>query len=329
MATNSPLRVQAALFGVFILLFAPATVSADCGSIPYYAPFKMSASLFGDAKGFIFQSLPDGSKNVQFDPLDVVVYEPGQRAIILWNGVEEVLLLSTAIRTSKPVSILEVIPLPSEPEVKLGSFETFERMQALLIEKQMWRVASQGGVAGVSIPARAAEITFHEIMGAHDISVVHVRDPKQFSQWVMGFMKEKAAVNPQIDTRFLEVVQRYLDRGFRWFVFDSIDTTDALHSKQPIQYRFQSDNVYYPLDISTLESGKTQIDLLLVTSQPLTTFPKLRPAAKLGQAVTVTLNELAAVSSEWADFMSQPQMELQPIRIRGKLKSMTTDFTAR
>ena len=133
----------------------------------------------------------------------------------------------------------------------------------------------------------------------------------------MDFMKKKAAVNPQIDTRFLDVVQRYLDRGFRWFVFDSIDTTDALHSRQPIQYRFQSDEVYYPLDISTLESGTTQVDLLLVTSRPLTTFPKLRPAAKRRQAVTVTLNELAAVSSEWADFMSQPTVVLQPVRLRG------------
>lgn len=86
--------------------------------------------------------------------------------------------------------------------------------------------------------------------------------------------------------------------------------------------------MYYPLEISTLESGKTQVDLLLVTSRPLTTFPKLRPAAKRRQAVTVTLNELAVVSSEWADFMSQPQMVLQPVRIRGKLKSMTSDFTA-
>lgn len=312
----------AALLFAAMAMAASPTAGADCGSIPYFSPFEGFGNIF-------LRDLPDGSTDVEFDPLKVVVYEPGQRAIILWNGLEEILLLSTEIRTSRPVSILEVIPMPAEPSVRLGDFETFEKMQALLIDKQMWTVASGGGVADAQLPEGVAEITFHEQMGAHEIAVVQVHDRTQFVAWVRAFLRQKAAVNPKISPEFVEVVQRYLNRGFRWFVFDSINTTDRLQSRQPIEYRFESDSVYYPLEISTLESGKTKVDLLLVTGQELTQFPQVRFAMRRDDSVSITRAELAAVSEEWANFMALPEFSMQHVRIKGKLKKMKADFIAR
>ncbi len=312
---------------VVIALLSALPTYADCGSIPY-TPIRM-APIWEGAEGFLFNKMPDGSKRVEFDPLDVVVYEPGQRAIILWNGVEEILLLSTEISTNQPTSILEVIPMPNEPQVSLGKFETFEKMQALLIKKQMWTVASGGGVQGVQLPEGVAHITFHDVMGAHDINVVHVVDTARFSDWVMAFMRSKEAVNPAIDPRFLNVIQNYIDRGFRWFVFDSIDTTDKVQSREPIQYRFITNELFYPLEISSLEVGRTNVELLLITPQPLTQLPKLRPAARFSDAVTISKVELENAAPEWASFIAESNMQMQPVRIRGKLKNMEQDFLAR
>jgi len=81
------------MVGIFLCLTGiPAF--ADCGSIPYQSPFE----LFGDIS---LEGL-GADKDVRFDPMDVVVFEPGQRAIVLWNGVEEILFLSTEIKTSEP-----------------------------------------------------------------------------------------------------------------------------------------------------------------------------------------------------------------------------------
>ena len=77
--------------GIFLLLsLMPAFLAADRGAIP-------------------------------FDP-DVRIFEPNQRAIIAWNGQKQILLLSTDMRASRQVEILEVLPLPSEPQVKKGDF---------------------------------------------------------------------------------------------------------------------------------------------------------------------------------------------------------------
>lgn len=60
-----------------------SAIWADCGSVPFRSPLTIKRML-------ALELLPDGQKNVKFDPLDVVVYEPGQRGIILWNGEEQI-----------------------------------------------------------------------------------------------------------------------------------------------------------------------------------------------------------------------------------------------
>jgi hypothetical protein len=53
--------------------------------------------------------------SIPFVPVDIG--EPNQRGLIAFNGQEEILVLSTDLKASKPTKVLEVIPLPSEPKV--------------------------------------------------------------------------------------------------------------------------------------------------------------------------------------------------------------------
>ncbi|MEO0185805.1 MAG: DUF2330 domain-containing protein, partial [candidate division WOR-3 bacterium] len=63
---------------------------------------------------------------IPFNP-GVTIFEPNQRAIIAWNGEEEILLLSTDLSASDSTMALEILPLPSEPKVKKGDPETFRK----------------------------------------------------------------------------------------------------------------------------------------------------------------------------------------------------------
>jgi hypothetical protein len=316
-------RIVLVLGGMFVCIVIPIAGLADCGSIPFSSPLHIRS---------ISDINSDGSltgTELKFDPLAVVVYEPGQRGIILWNGTEQILLHSTDIRTSQASALLEVMPFPSEPTVTLGDFEAFEKMQRLLIDKSMWRVASGGGVPGVRAPEDAAEITFFESMGTHEVTVVKVNDPANFTAWVMNFLAEQQAFNPKLDPRFVEIINNYLDRGMHWFIFDTVYADDELQSKEPLLIRFKTPQVYYPLEISTLETGKTTVDLLIVTRSPISTYGDLKFAVKRDSGVTVTQAELNNVSEEWAQFMNQPELTMQRVYIRGKLSGMKTDFTVR
>jgi len=215
--------------GVALCATAALPTAADCGSIPFTAPLQASQVITLQTDNSIFMKVLDPkTPDVKVDPLNVVVYEPGQRAIVLWNGEEEILLLSTEIRTSRPVSILEVIPLPAEPTVQLGDFEMFEKMQRLLVDKTMWRVASGRGIPGMQAPRDAARITFHRQMGAHDLSVIQALDDEAFVAWVMQFLMTKGATEADFSAEFVRIIDNYLARNIHWFVFDVIQTGDEV-----------------------------------------------------------------------------------------------------
>jgi len=307
----------AVVAGALLLWTMP--VLADCGSIPYRTPY--------DRDPEVVEAVAARSRSpVRFDPTGVVVYEPGQRAIILWNGHEEILLLSTDIRTSQDVSILEVIPLPSEPQVRRGDFDSFKKMNARLADRKVWYVSVLGGLRPIS---PAATITFHEKMGAHDIAVANVLDKDRFVGWVMGFLAGKGVANPQIRPEFVQIIGSYLDRGFTWFVFDTIKTADRLQSRQPIEYRFQSDSVFYPIEISSLETGRTTIDLTVVTKSRLTSFSNIRFASRKTVGARVTPRDLDRVSPGWTKFMNASQLSVDRVQIKGDIRYLTTDFVAR
>ena len=62
----------------------------------------------------------------------VSIYEPGQKAIVAWNGNEEILILSTDVRASEQTMVLEILPLPSKPEIGGGSFQSFQEIQDMI-----------------------------------------------------------------------------------------------------------------------------------------------------------------------------------------------------
>ena len=135
--------------------------------------------------------------SIPFDP-EVLVFEPSQRAIIGWNGMEEVLILTTDLYSSQPTKVLEVLPLPAEPEVTESDVQVFEDLTEIINSHlRAWSdngdSRSQGVESLAEAPAPAAEVTFHEQIGAHDITVFKVLDQARFVAWVEAYLAEQNA----------------------------------------------------------------------------------------------------------------------------------------
>ena len=312
------------LVSLLVLSILPlgSPASGDCGSIPYRAPLEV-------IRDISIVKAPESSGDVRFDPLKVVVYEPGQRGVILWNGEEEILLLSTDQRATQTSGILEVFPMPNRPEVRLGSFETFELAQRLVVQKHMWACAHAGVSSELlKVPEPAGRIDFQERLGAHDLMVAEVLDSDRFVDFVQSHLQEtyrtpEAPIRPE----FVEIIQSYLDEGFTWFAFDVIQLADETRSREPIEFRFKSDSVFYPMRISTLERGKTQVDLLVFTSSGADRFEGLTQRdIKTYPRMDVQLNEIGELNAEWTDFFdANALVRLDRWKIEGKLAKFAKD----
>ena len=150
--------------------------------------------------------------SIPFKP-GVEIFEPNQRAVLAYNGREEILLLSTDLRASEQTKVLEVIPFPSEPTVKKGNTKVFAEATRLINSKLQPRLLTKkghfGGGMGAAEAARppAGEVTLHKKIGAHDISVVRVLDRRRFVDWVNEYLKKSGVNNPKIPRPLELVVQ--------------------------------------------------------------------------------------------------------------------------
>ncbi len=273
--------------------------------------------------------------SIPFDP-DVQIFEPNQNAFIAWNGVEELLLLATDLRASRPVKVLEVMPFPSEPEVREGDRGIFTRAIRLINSKQKKRHNETLGLDSLSYSSGAAKrapagtITFHERIGAHDISVTRVNRTSGFIKWAEGYLRSQGAETPKIPYELKQVISEYLEDGYSWFVFDVIELGTSLKSKDAIEFQFTSDKVYFPLRITRTESGWTTVDLIVLTEKLLSNFHGIsRNRIELRHdPVNVNRRELNEIDDSLSYFFRQCSrlLKLRLWRIAGPANAFRHDL---
>jgi len=294
-------------FVVVAIVLSARVAWADCGSIP-------------------------------FKPW-VSVFEPNQRAVIGYNGREELLLLSTDLRASEPTKVLEVIPFPSEPEVKKGDVRVFYEATELINRKlfPLKREGAFGGAGGLGAAlgergARppAGEVTFHKKIGAHDVSVTRVLDRRRFVDWVEDYLRGAGVDNPTIPQPLQSVVEEYLRDGFGWFAFNVVDLGVKTVTKEAIQYRFNTRFLYYPLRITRTDKGDTKVRLLILSPR-LVRIPDLHPVEVrlVHRPVTVTRGELRDLDKALYRLLkNHPTSLLRIWEINGRLSGFTQDVVA-
>ena len=230
---------------VFITpLLSMATASADGGMIPYH---------------------------------EFSVYEPGQKAIIAWDGEQEIMILSVDVYSEESTKALHMVPFPSLPEVELGEVKSFEKLEEIM-NRDRWKTNDLGGYGNDSetaAPGGNVQIVFHEQVGPHDITAVRINSPIEFTKWVDNFLTGKGIPNKELPAELDTVVSHYTQQNIRHFVFDVIELDPNEKSVDPIVYTFQSNYLFFPLEISSIIEGNSEITLALITPTelPISTTP--------------------------------------------------------
>lgn len=196
---------------------------------------------------------------------EAIVHEDSQKAIILHNLDEEILILGTDFVYDRKMTILKFIPFPSEPKVSLSEGDPFERVFKLIKKYKLIHSRAKSGESS-AVPV---EMHFSARIGAHDVTVVKINEIGEFEGWVRKFLKDKGLPLGKDYQEVGEVASDYVKRGFRYFVFDLVDVTPEPHFVEPLAYRFKSKKLYYPLKISNTFGGRGKIDLIVFSSAVL------------------------------------------------------------
>ena len=291
---------------------------------------KMIAGLFIVLFLFNAQALYADRGSIPLNP-NVKIFEPKQRAMIAWNGTEEILILSTDMSASAKTKVLEIIPFPSEPVVKNSDVKIFREAMKLINQKlqerpdQTMQEEGQEDTRG----SPAGEVTFHRVIEAHDIMVIHVLDVNSFVAWVERYFSAYGVKNPKIPEEIKTVVDEYLKEGFLWFVFDVVSLDEAPTTNEAVQYRFKTESLFYPLRITRTEEGETSIELLVLTQRPLINFPgiSIEEIQLPYEPIGMSSKEVRGLNEDMEELLGREEkVKLRIWHIEGKLSGFKKDL---
>ena len=203
---------------------------------------------------------------VPINPVEIALYEPGQKAIICWDGTEEILILSTDARAEEPTKVLEIFPLPDLPTVEMCNQSVFERLTELArpLQHKSTGEKGSGGYDSNNVLPLDVEVVFHETLGVHNLTIIKAITSNGFATWVNEFLNS-SGLTPMSFPKAEKMAASYIERDINYFVLDILELTGELKSPKPIMYRFNSSGVYYPMEVSSLTGGESHILLFILT----------------------------------------------------------------
>lgn len=206
-----------------------------------------------------------------FSPISERVSESGQKAIIAWNGTHEILILSTDVSSSNESEVIELMPLPSNPTISKGEKQSFLKIEQLvntyLAVTSSRRTYTSLWHLGIE-QAPKITITFQEVIGVHYLTVVKAEEASDLIWWLEDFL-EAGGYSKELPSNLEELFSYYMQNGMSFFVIDVIEANSTVKTVDTLVYEFRSPNLYYPLQISILFSGDTEISLFTITSNEL------------------------------------------------------------
>jgi hypothetical protein len=226
----------------------------------------------------------DGGLFHYYGDVCVSIYEPAQKAILAWNGTDEIMILSVDVKADENASAVRIIPFPRNPTIENASLNSFDSVQRLIDSYASERARQFAGRANSYFMQQwswnradsfsatpSLVITFHEKIGAHNITVVKANSSRTLFRWITNSFK--TATNGQVPNRLPEDLQKtleeYIRNGFNFFALDLIQFNPNQTSVEPLIYKFKTNFLYFPLKISSHNTGSSAINLFLFTSMPI------------------------------------------------------------
>ncbi len=191
---------------------------------------------------------------------------PVERAIILFNGKEEIMVLSNDVQATQPTKAWELIPFRRQVVVEKGSLNWLRFADTLLRE-----------LSREKCPDPTLEDLLIRNITRFDNKLL---EPQKafiwksrvghtgFIKWLEDTLQSGYCVD-EIPPEVEEAIDHYASRGFRYWVMDIVDMDMEIGTVMPILFRFKSNKLYYPIGMSKSSPGAKTIMLYIVSKDKI------------------------------------------------------------
>jgi len=188
----------------------------------------------------------------------VDLYEPSQKAVILWDkGVEDLIL---QVKYEGPAADFAwVVPLPSRPEVCAVDGDVFAELSEYTQKRDWWYANHALGTAGEGLTG-GVDVLERRKVGVYDVATLNADSVTALVDWLdeNGYHlppKARLILDDYIERKWTFVAIRIHPDEEKLWVEKALNKGTLV----PLKFTFPSEEVVYPLKISSLNKGETEV----------------------------------------------------------------------
>ena len=266
---------------------------------------------------------------------NVVVAEVDQRALIAFDGREELLVVNSVLQASEPASVIRLLPLAAEPKVDTGKAEGFATAAQIISAGLSRRAAKMLDISGFTAPAiaekeeeRSAPSAEKRPAAKDAIKIVKATDRAALDAAIAELAETKPGQPPAVPPLLAKAIDEYRSEGYVWFVLERLEVAATPTPTPCLRLHFATDRLYYPLRIGRASSDITSVRLIMVSPRlvkiPDVGAPRVR---LLHEPVPVNLDSLAEVDDKLKKFFGErPQVLVRLWDAKGRPSGFKYDI---
>ncbi len=161
----------------------------------------------------------------------VHLLEPNQKAIISWDGKNETMILSSAVKSDEIANFAWIIPIQSsiKPEVMAGNISVFEDLVEYFTEEKQKDTGVTGRVTPVAIPG--VVVVESKEVDVYDITILKATSSDDLISWL---------INNRFETpeEAKPILDKYVAKGDYYFIANKIDLTNKFNEDVVKRYNW-------------------------------------------------------------------------------------------
>jgi hypothetical protein len=195
--------------------------------------------------------------------------EPSQKAIIYWREGKEVLILQVKYE-GQAEDFAWIVPLPAYPEVTAIDANKSPFAEISLYTQRRFRWGRKGMPITSAVSEGLVTVIERKIVGVYDIAVLSAIDPGALNKWLnnngYAFPTERSDLLEHYTKKSWVYVAMRIDPNA--LKKDEVEKL-KVGELQPIRFTFAADEMVYPLKISSINAGETELLLYLLANDPM------------------------------------------------------------
>lgn len=237
--------------------------------------------------------------------------EPEQKAVILFAEGMQDLIIQVQYDCAEG-GFAWLVPLPSQPEVAVSDGAIFAELLDYTYARSKWQVedlSGRGPMGGFGLVRGGApvdggvNVLERKRVGVYDVAVLEADTAEDLVRWCEGH-------GYMVSAKAEKVLATYVDRGWVFTamrIHPEVNSEDAAVALEagtidPIRFTFPTDEAIYPLRISSINRGATDV-LVYVLAEDTLVHPAFaqRHAPPLDQFERLLALSGSASEAEWRE----------------------------